>query len=303
MLGPLLTPPSLKALLDRLHSPRPPALAALMRRLEGSDSSRNFVEIVRTLLPSQADHILGLPRVKEQITAFDLVFKREYFPLFDDWLEFELEDADSDEDALDRLCNFGMPIPMLGIDSEELHYMAADWDKPQLLMACLGDISSRFYGDNDEGVRVTWLESLGNHVERELLQRIPEGGWPLKRLQVLLHDTEYEGAIFMVEWILGDTGCQFFDLSREDGWENPSWSLINAYQGKLEHLAYEAISGEIDRMQSWLEEDLNGHCAQLLDFIEQRDREIPQEREYRGCRRLLEIFRPAGELEEEEEDD
>lgn len=290
MLGTTITPPSLRALLARLHGPKPPALGVLIRRLEGSESSRQFEGIVRTLLPNQADAILARPELMEQLTAFFEAFNREYFPLYEDMLDFHTETAESEADVLDSICRYGMPIPKEGIEGSYLHELHDDWKPAPLLMACLGDISSRFYGDDHEGVRVTWLESLGNHVGRELLQRIPEGGWPLKRLQVLLHDTEYEGAIFTVEWATGNTGCQFLDTNREDGWENPPWTVNNAYQGKLEWRAYQAISDEMTRMERWLEQDLNRHFGELLTFIERRDAEVPQDQEHAGCFRLREIF-------------
>ena len=92
------------------------------------------------------------------------------------------------------------------------------------------------------------------------------------------------------EWVNAETGSHFLDANDQDGWENPSWTRANAIMGAQHWRAAEYIQAQISRTADWLREDLNGHLAQLLDFIERRDREVPADMVPPTPRFLVEIF-------------
>ena len=263
----------------------PPLLPRLLRRLAGSETLSSFGEIVRELLPEDAATILAARSEEEQVGLFANRYSDRYHPIHEYFLDGFMMD---DDDPMETLVNYGIPLRLEGITGYELHDLHGDWEPVNLLMACLAAPTDN-YGGPDEGIRVTWLESLAGKVDPALLARLGEG-WPLPRLQALLHDTEHQGAVMAAEWVNAETGSHFLDANDEDGWENPSWTRANAIMGAQHWRAAEYIQAQISRTADWLREDLNGHLAQLLDFIERRDREVPADMVPPTPRFLVEIF-------------
>lgn len=263
----------------------PPLLPRLLRRLAGSETLKGFAEIVRELLPEDAATILAARTEEEQVGLLANRYSGRYHPIHEYFLDGFMM---GDDEPMDTLVQYRIPLHLEGITGYELHDLHGDWEPANLLMACLAAPTDS-YGGPDEGIRVTWLESLAGKVDPALLARLG-GGWPLHRLEALLHDTDLQGAVMAAEWVNAETGSHFLDANDEDGWENPSWTLANAILGAQHWRAAEYVQSQISRTADWLREDLNGHLGQLLDYIEQRDREVPADSIPPTPRFLLKIF-------------
>ncbi len=205
-------PPSLTALVEGFRASLPPLLPRLLGRLAGSETLSCFAGIVRELLPEDAATILAARTEEEQIGLFTNRYSDRYHPIHEYFLDGFMMDGD---EPMETLVNYGIPLRLVGITGYELHDLHGNWEPVNLLMACLA-APTDIYGGPDEGIRVTWLESLAGKVDPALLARLGEG-WPLPRLQALLHDTEHQGAVMAAEWVNAETGSHFLDANEEDG--------------------------------------------------------------------------------------
>ena len=205
-------PPNLTALVEWFRAALPPLLPRLLRRLAGSETLSSFGEIVRELLPEDAATILAARSEEEQVGLFANRYSDRYHPIHEYFLDGFMMD---DDEPMETLVNYGVPLRLEGITGYEMHDLHGDWEPVNLLMACLAAPNDN-YGGPDGGIRVTWLESLASKVDPALLARLGEG-WPLPRLQALLHDTEHQGAVMAAEWVNAETGSHFFVSSASNG--------------------------------------------------------------------------------------
>ena len=122
-------------------------------------------------------------------------------------------------------------------------------------------------------IRQIWLESAANTIPEETLQRIPEGGIPLERLEEAVRGTEMEAAHLTGQWIWGRTGSIFldeflpeeFDFNYHDDWDMETIEYASREWEKAKRIAEPA-----SRLAGWLEEDLPARFKQMLDLVLER---------------------------------
>ena len=90
--------------------------------------------------------------------------------------------------------------------------------------------------------------------------------------------TGFEGAAQACSWVWSQTGNFFLDASYEDGeydgFADP-WDDDLIAQGTEEWRQASAVMDSVSRLADWLEDDLPGRFAEMLDFVLERlpDRE------------------------------
>ena len=117
---------------------------------------------------------------------------------------------------------------------------------------------------------MAWLESAAARIPQQTLLRIPQGGIPLDDLTEALKGTAFEGAAQAASWVFADTGNFFLDACYEDGsyegfsdpWED---EVIEA--GTEEWRKASALIDSVTQLADWLEENLPGRFAEMLDFV------------------------------------
>ena len=134
-------------------------------------------------------------------------------------------------------------------------------------------VSNVTVADGPDGLRIAWLESAAERIPRETLLRMPRGGIPLEDLTGALKGTRFEGAAQACSWVLAETGNLFLDNSHDegsfDGFCDP-WEDEVIAEGTEEWRKASALMDSVSRLTDWLEEDLPGRFADMLDFVLER---------------------------------
>ena len=118
-----------------------------------------------------------------------------------------------------------------------------------------------------------WLESAAERIPQETLLRVPQGGIPLEDLTGALKGTRFEGAAQACSWVLAETGNFFLDHCYDDGsydgFADP-WEDDIIAEGTEEWRKASALMDSVCKLGDWLEEDLPGRFAEMLDFTLER---------------------------------
>ena len=115
-------------------------------------------------------------------------------------------------------------------------------------------------------------------VEGEL----PEDGIPLDDLTGALKGTRFEGAALACSWVLAETGNFFLDHCYDDGSFDgfcDPWEDDIIAEGTEEWRKATALMEAVSRLTDWLEDDLSGRFAEMLDFVLERLPDQQQDKE------------------------
>ena len=88
-----------------------------------------------------------------------------------------------------------------------------------------------------------------------------------------LKDTKFKGAAQACSWVLAETGNFFLDHNFEDGNYDgfcDPWDDDIIAEGTEEWRKANALMDSVCRQADWLEEDLPGRFAEMLDFVLER---------------------------------
>ena len=262
-------PPRLSGLADLILR-RPPSLRELVSVVGNADDYAWFTGLVRRLFPEEAEDILSAPDARERVVRFTELFRERHFPLYAPFIDF-WADAEGEEPPWSWLRN-GIPYDLMGFGYEGVHEMWDGYREGISALALLARPADIYY-DGPDGIRVAWLESASSRIPQETLIRIPEGGIPLDVLTGALRGTEFEAAARACSWMWAETGNFFLDFTYEDGGYN---GFSDPWDDDLIQLATEEwrradpFIDSVCALAGWLEEDLPGRFAQLLDFVLQR---------------------------------
>ena len=119
-------------------------------------------------------------------------------------------------------------------------------------------------------MREAWLEAAGRHIPEETLRRIPEGGIPLHSLEQAVRGTPMEAVCMAAKWIWSTTGNPFLDQQFPDDFDyqfQDDWDNITIRNASNEWQNAEAMLKPVDRLVSWLEEDLPERFREMLDTV------------------------------------
>ena len=259
-------PPPLRlhALAARLLR-RPPSLRELVTVVGYAEDYAWFAALVRRLFPVEAEAALALPDARARVGRFAELFAARHFPLYLPYLDFLDEDDEPPWCWLRR----GIPYELMGIGYEGLHEMWEGYREGLSALALLAaSPEDRWLGP--DGLRVAWMEAAAAHLPRETLARIPPDGIPLDALDAAVAGTGYEAAAQAARWVWAETDVFFLDACYEDGeydgFADP-WDDDLIAEGTREWRRAEALLGAVWRLADWLEEDLPGRFAALLDAV------------------------------------
>ena len=259
-------PPSLSLLAEALRASTP-SLTALLNIMNGAEDYVWFCDLVQTLLPAKAKAILAPAPEATQVSMFAEEFGATYFPLNEGMVDWITVYSYENEEAPSTTLRRGIPLALHGLDSDEYHFL---WNGDYSLGLCALALLPKLDGAYlDEGLRVTWLEAAAAHIPQEVLERIPQEGIPLDMLDVAVSGTQFEGASHTARWICGQTGNYFLDVSSEDvdGSFGDPWEVEVINEATIQCLEASNLQDTMRQLGTWLEEDLPGRFAELLDFI------------------------------------
>ena len=252
---------------------RPPSLRELVTLVGYADDYAWFAGLARRLFPREAEAALAAPDVRARVERFARLFGERHFPLYAPFFDYWPDDGDEPPWSWLRQ---GIPFDLMGFGYDALHEL---WDRYReglsALVLLVKPPDSLYEGP--DGLRVAWLESAAERIPQETLLRIPEGGIPLDDLGGAVKGTGFEGAAQACSWVFAETGNFFLDASYDDGmyegfsdpWED---EVIEA--GTEEWRKAVALIDSVTRLTDWLEEDLPGRFAEMLDFVLER---IPEQ--------------------------
>ena len=259
-------PPRLSALAGLLQR-RPPSLRELVTLVGYADDYVWFAGLVRHLFPLEAEVVLSAPDLRQRVERFARLFAERHFPLYAPFLEFWLEDEGDDPPW--TWLRRGIPFELMGFGEEGLHEL---WDSYREGLAALALLvkppDALYLGP--EGLRVAWLEAAAAHIPQETLRRIPQGGIPQDALTAALAGTGFEGAAQACAWVWAETGNFFLDANYDDGsydgFADP-WDDDIIAAGTEEWRTTTALIDAVAGLAGWLEEDLPGRFAEMLEFV------------------------------------
>ena len=270
-------PAQLSGLAD-LFLRHPPSLRELVTLVGHAEDHAWFAGLVRRLFPQEAEAVLAAPDVRQRVEGFARLFGERHYPLYAPFFEFYLTEEDEPPFTVLRR---GIPYELQGIGYEGLHEMWDGYREGLSALALLVKPPDSFYMEPD-GIRVAWLESAAAHIPQETLLRIPDGGIPPDALTEAVKGTRFEGAAQAVAWVWAETGNFFLDNSYDDGtfdgFSDP-WEDELIAEGADEWRQAREVMEAVGQLTDWLEEDLPGRFAEMLDFILGRLGAPPTEKE------------------------
>ncbi len=248
----------------------PLLLSEIINCLEQIDTAKEFLGLVRMLLPEHEIEIMAEPR-RRRVYKFCYFFGNKYYPL----------PANTECSTNDWVA--GMPVELLAMSYSSYHEL--DMRPGYLLLLSLviypyeGDERDEWETDdlNDvaaDGARVPLLDLVSGIVGAELVNRIPEKGWTPDELHRMTDKTPYDGVGDFADWACSNTGCVMLDASHEncdytEGYGEPifKWTKRNVDILTAQWPKVKQIRGKIDHIVEWLEADQINHFTKLLEFL------------------------------------
>ena len=234
-------PAQLSGLAKRLLR-RPPSLRELVTLIGYADDYAWFAGLARRL------------------------FGERHFPLYAPFIEFWTEEGEQPPWSWLRQ---GIPFDLMGFGYDGLHEMWDGYREGLSALVLLAKPPDSSYMA-DDGIRVAWLESAAERIPQETLERIPQGGIPLDDLTDALKETGFDGAAQAASWVFAETGNFFLDHTYEDGnydgFSDP-WDDDIIEEGTEEWRKAAALMDSVGKLADWLEEDLPGRFAAMLEFV------------------------------------
>ena len=271
-------PPTLSGLAEKLLR-RPPSLRELVTLVGYADDYAWFAGLVRRLFPNEAEAALAAPDLRTRVERFANLFGERHFPLYAPIIEF-WTDAEGEEPPWSWLRR-GIPFDLMGFGYDGLHEMWNGYRDGLSALVLLVRPPDVYY-DGPDGLRVAWLESAAERIPQETLQRVPQDGIPLEDLTGALKGTRFEGAALAATWVFAETGNFFLDHNYEDGSYDgfcDPWDDDIIREGTEEWRKASALMDSVCKLTDWLEEDLPGRFAEMLDFVLERVPHQQQDKE------------------------
>lgn len=273
----------LEFLARMLKRAAPPSLPALVGYLRDYEEYEEFIRLVKEFLPEYEREILRQDTPSSQMAAFASRFEDRYFPL-----EATLKSGDAEEymQLTGRI-----PAVLMGMSYDDYEIITSEGRSGMQLLTYLFET-----GFIDTGERVSLAEACGQHVPRELLDLVPEGGFSCSLAHQLLDKTRYEPAALWADYINQNTGNFFLDTDYEmfSAGTGPEW--VRAEVEALTPLWQQAElhNEETNSFTEWLEKDLPANFKELLEFMLERRNQDGVNREPNGRAEGLPVA-PAGE--------
>ena len=246
----------------------PPSLIDLRDLLLTSETYAEFMRIVTQFTPEIEADVRRAVGPAAKIMVFANAFERRYFPLHPSF-------ADGEQEEYYDLCN-QIPVITLSLNWDSYHELAEGYWRNGLMLAAY--ILADPYGsaDSPEGERVALADACAKFVRKEDLARVPAWGISHDDVHLLLNGTRFEALADVSDILNYDTGDCFHDNDEEmaaQGGPELEWTKENVEAITQGWLKSQLIEEKVGKLYVWLEEDMPAHFAELLDFIEARQKE------------------------------
>ena len=229
-----------------------------------------FAGLVRRLFPQEAEAALSAPDVRTRVERFAQLFGERHFPLYAPFIEFWTDD-EGDEPPWSWLRR-GIPFELMGFGYDGLHEMWNGYREGLSALALLVKPPDAYY-EGPDGMRVAWLESAAERIPQETLLRIPQGGIPLDDLTEALKGRGSRGrrkpAPGSSPRPATSSSTTATTTGTYDGFADP-WEDDIIAEGTEEWRKASALMDSVCKLGDWLEEDLPGRFAEMLDFVLER---------------------------------
>ncbi len=246
---------------------RPPSLRELATIVGYADDYAWFVGLARRLFPNEAEAALSAPDVRQRVVGFANLFAERHFPLYSPFIEFWIDCRE--EEPPWSWMRRGIPFDLMGFGYDGQHELWHGYREGFSALVLPVRPADDFF-DGPDGIRTAWLECAAQRIPQSTLTRIPEGGIPLEDLTGALKGTRFEGAAQAAAWVCAQTGNFFLDNCYEDGSFDgfcDPWDDDIIAEGTKEWRRAKALMDSVSKLADWLEEDLPGRFAEMLDTI------------------------------------
>lgn len=229
----------------------PPLPTSVVQLLGHLEVELAFRELVRRLLPLEAETILHLDPAKrnreaERTWAFCSAFEQRYFPIY------EVEE-------LEYLVAC-IPFQRMGWSYDTFHEVDK---RPGTLM--LRALCAEPY-EGSLGARVPLLEAVENlGVPRELLKTVPTDGLSPTDLHAVFDGAPHAAAAEFADWTWGQTDTAFLDFDDDVEVSGADWSDDTIQELTRQWHEAEAMIARVGALEIWLEQDPAKHFALLLE--------------------------------------
>ncbi len=258
--------PALLSGLAQMLLRRPPSLRELVTIVGYADDYAWFAGLVRRLFPNEAEATLSAPDVRTRVERFANLFAERHFPLYGPFIDLWADDGDDPPWSWLRQ---GIPFDLMGFGYDSLHELWHGYREGLSALVLLAKPPEAYY-EGPDGMRTAWLESAVERIPKETLERIPQGGIPLEDLAEALKGSKFEGAAQAASWVFAETGNFFLDHCYDDGMYDgfaDPWEDEVIAEGAEEWSKAKALMESVCKLADWLEGDLPGRFAEMLDFV------------------------------------
>ena len=220
--------------------------------------------------------------MRTRVERFANLFGGKHFPLYMPVIEFWTE---ADDEPPWSWLRRGIPFDLMGFGYDGLHELWNGYRDGISALLLLVKPPDSFYGESDE-IRTLpgWSRPPGASRNRPW-RGFPRAAYPSRTLTETVKDTRFEGAAKAASWVFAETGNFFLDHSYEDGsydgFADP-WEDEIIAEGTEEWRKASALMDSVCTLADWLEEDLPGRFAEMLDTVLPR---LPSARTRKGGRR------------------
>ena len=276
---PELPPVRLKPLLN-LAEQHPPRISYLTAALVNRQDLTNFISLVKSSLPEQADQILSHGSIDRQISEFASTFSQRVFPLSTDYIEICQDEGTDIGDASQlSILLQGIPYELMGYELEYYHNLWNDqWEDAFAHVALITDLSCIF-GYDYTGLRTVWTEAASQFLSQTTLDKLPQDPVKPEHLLSALQGTPMEPVGLIAAWLSGQTNIFFLDYHNDwdetpefdDPWEP---EIIANAKEEWENALH--FIERIKPFMSWFDLDPDNHFNQLLAFTLDRLQHLPE---------------------------
>ena len=246
---------------------RPPSLRELVTLVGYADDYAWFVGLVRRLFPQEAEAALSAPDVRGRVERFANLFGERHFPLYAPFIEFWTEEEG--EQPPWSWLRQGIPFDLMGFGYDGLHEMwdgyregsrpSSSWPSPPIPPTW----QTTGYGWPG------WSQPPSASRRRHW-RGFPRAAYPWTTSPRRSRETRFDGAAQAASWVFAETGNFFLDHTYEDGnydgFSDP-WDDDIIKEGTEEWRKASALMDSVGKLTDWLEEDIPGRFAEMLDFV------------------------------------
>lgn len=133
------------------------------------------------------------------------------------------------------------------------------------------------------GARVPLLVGIEGIVGADAIKLIPQNGWTREELHMMTDNTPYDGVGHFADWACSKTGCIVLDANygscdyiEGEGEPYFRWTKHNVEILAAQWSKVQEYRTKIDRMALWLEASPIIHFRELLDFLNNKAKSLPE---------------------------